>query len=129
MATILLADDDAHTLRVLELWLSRHGHRVLEASDGAKALETLAGQKVDMLISDVNMPGVNGLELLKAVRTRLGLVMPIILLSSRCDQTALQEQVKPLHAKLYPKPFVPSRIVAEIQRLLEATSTVEVTGS
>ncbi|RJP38306.1 MAG: response regulator, partial [Phycisphaerales bacterium] len=106
MARILLADDDAHTVRIMSLWLTRNGHQTLEARTGAQAMRVLSECGADMLISDINMPEINGLELVEKVRGELKLDIPIIVLSSRCDQTSLAERLKAQGAELYPKPFV-----------------------
>ncbi len=119
MPRILLADDEAHILRVMSMWLGRHGHDVLEARDGAAALELLDRQRVDMIISDMNMPGLNGIELVKAVRNERKLDVPFFLLTARCDQARLAQETEPYNVRLYPKPFVPSRLVADIDRLLQ----------
>lgn len=118
MATILLAEDDAHTTRVMQLWLTRHKHVVIEAGDGQAALDKLRVTPVDLLISDVNMPRMTGLQLVHAVRTELRLDLPILMFSSRCDHAELAREVGPLSVQLYPKPFVPSRLCAHIDRLL-----------
>lgn len=118
MATILLAEDDAHTTRVMQLWLTRHKHAVIEARDGLEALEKLRVTPVDLLISDMNMPRMTGLQLVLAVRTELRLDMPILMFSSRCDYAELAREVNPFSVALYPKPFVPSRLCAHINQLL-----------
>ena len=120
MARILIVDDDAHTVRIMSLWLSRQGHEVVEARDGQIALNVLASPKepIDLIVSDVNMPTVNGLELLRRIREELELNVPFLMLSSRCDQTTLARRIEPYWAHLYPKPFVPSRLVVEIDRVL-----------
>lgn len=123
MAIILAVDDDAHTIRVMSLWLSRHGHCVHEANNGLVALERLATTTVDIIISDMNMPKMTGMELLRRVREDLGLHVPFLMLSSRCDQVDLIRQLEPLNGHLFPKPFVPSRLVLEIDRVLGAATT------
>ena len=125
MPTILIADDEAHILRILAMWLGRHGYDVLEASVGKAAMEMLARQKVDLVISDMNMPEVDGLELAGVVRDRLKLDIPFLLLSARCDQEKLARQAEPYRVRLYPKPFTPSRLVADIREML---GTVPATG-
>lgn len=118
MAKILVVDDDAHTVRVMSMWLSRHGHEVLEARNGTRALEILDEESVDLIISDVNMPALDGFGLLKAVREDQGLDVPFFVLSSRCDQAALARKMKPYRARVCPKPFVPSRLVADVESAL-----------
>ena len=118
MATILIADDDPHTVRVMSMWLKRHGHTVLEARDGVEALQVLDNEAVGLIISDINMPSLDGLALLKAVREERALDVPFLMLSSRCDQAALARWMEPYRAQLSPKPFVPSRLVADVERML-----------
>jgi CheY-like chemotaxis protein len=79
---ILLVDDEAHILRVMSMWLGRHGYDILEASHGGRALEILEHEHVDLIITDMNMPVVDGLELIRAVRERRGLDVPVLLLTA-----------------------------------------------
>ena len=127
MARILIAEDEAHIVRVMSLWLKRNGHDIIETPNGRAALEVLKKENVDVVISDVNMPILDGLGLVKAVRAPEGECqnrdVPFLMLSSRCDQALLAKEVEGCNVSLYPKPFVPSRLVAEIDRLLGATAT------
>jgi len=120
MARILMAEDEAHIARVLSLWLGRKGHQPLEAPNGAVALDILDREQVDLIICDMNMPVLNGADLCRIVREERGLDVPILMITARCDQTRLTEQMAPLGVKLYPKPFVPSRLLADIEKLLGA---------
>jgi len=122
MPTILIAEDEVHIRRVMTMWLTRHGFEVLEAPNGAVALEVLRHQHVDLIVSDMNMPEMNGLTLIETVRRERGSDMPILLLSARCDQSQLADKVRPHGVRLYPKPFVPSRLVADIDELLATGS-------
>ena len=118
MARILIADDDAHIVRVLSMWLGRHGHEVVTARNGEAALETLDGTSVDLIISDMNMPVLDGVGLAEAVRGKVGATIPIIVLTARCDQERLSEQLAVYGVRVYPKPFLPSQLVVEINHLL-----------
>ena len=66
---ILLVDDDLHNLNVLARFLRAEGYQVAEASSGTDALRLLEGNHFDLIISDVIMPGVNGLQVLDSVRS------------------------------------------------------------
>ena len=123
MPKILVIEDELHILRLLSLWLTRHGYEVLEATTGEMALERLRGETIDAVICDMNLPGVDGLTVIRIARTELKLAIPILLLTARCDQENLIERLKPYRVRLFPKPFVPSQIVAEIDALLK-TQTV-----
>ena len=120
MAKILIAEDDAHMLRVLAMWLTRNGHQVLEATDGEAAKTALAEGNVDLLVTDINMPRMDGLELVAWIRARKSESLPIVILSSRCDQDTITADLDPQSTRLHPKPFSPSRLVVEIEQLLAA---------
>ncbi len=123
MARILIVDDDAHIVRVLTMWLERHGHDSITACNGADALEVVERDKVDLIITDMNMPVLDGLGLAEALRDRGHAEIPLILLTARCDQEKLAEQMNAYRVCVYPKPFFPSKLVAEIDRLLGPVPT------
>ena len=118
MARILVADDDAHMLRVLSMWLTRNGHEVIEAGNGRQAQTLLDEQFVDLVISDVNMPLADGFELVQWLRQQGRASLPVVLLTSRCDQQAIIERLAGLNVNVCPKPFSPSRLVVQIEQLL-----------
>lgn len=124
MAKILVADDEAYIRRVISMWLSRHGHEIIEVDNGVSAFEAVENNEIDLIISDMNMPGMDGLRLAKAVREK-GLGIPFMLLSARCDQDRLLERAKPYGVHLFPKPFLPSRLVVDIDRLLGTAAVWE----
>jgi CheY-like chemotaxis protein len=75
---VLLVDDDPSILEVLEAYLQSHGHYVACRSSGNGALEALRDGAIDLVISDVEMAGINGFELLRIARAnypRLGIVL------------------------------------------------------
>ncbi len=123
MASILIADDDAHIVRVMAIWLQRHGHRLITARNGGEALDLLEENAIDVIITDVNMPVLDGIQLTLAVRERFGDRVPIIMLTARCDQDRLSEQLASEAVQILPKPFLPSHLVAEIDRLLGPVGT------
>jgi CheY-like chemotaxis protein len=120
MAKILVADDDAYIVRVLTMWLTRHGHDVYTAANGDAALTTLAQLDVDLIISDMNMPLLDGVGLARAVRERFNRDTPMLVLTARCDQEQLTQRLAEWDVRVYPKPFLPSQLVIEINRLLSA---------
>lgn len=123
MAKILIVEDEAHIARILALWLRQHGYEILEARDGRAALEILSREAVDLIVSDMNMPELDGLGLVRAVRTDLKLTVPIFLLSARCDRAKLATDLEPYQVQLYAKPFMPSRLVADIEQSLSVGSS------
>lgn len=119
---VLIVEDEPHILRVMAMWLSRQGYAVFEARHGGEALDRLRTEPIDVLISDVNMPDVDGLTLIRAVREDLKLAIPVLFLTARCDQSRLLAQLDPYHVYLYPKPFVPSRLVADLDEILRVAA-------
>lgn len=120
MSRILVAEDDPHILRLISLWLSRQHDTVLEARNGLRARELLEAEPVDVLITDVNMPGLDGLQLIEAAlpagRVRFG----VIVLTNRWDHAEIRERLADWGVRVLPKPFSPSKLAELITELLQA---------
>ena len=83
MATILIVDDEEPVRDFLAHMLTDVGHRTLQAIHGAQALELVATERPDLVVSDIMMPVLNGAELCRRLKTRAGLpVIPVILMSA-----------------------------------------------
>ncbi len=124
MATILVAEDDLHILRVISLWLRRNGHDVVETRTGRDALERLRLGGIDLMVTDVNMPGMTGLELLTTATNDGLLPKGAIVLTSRCDQQEIAQAVRSQGGVVHPKPFSPSRLLATIEEKLASPVAV-----
>ncbi len=118
MSRILVAEDDPHILRVISLWLSRQGHEVLEARTGLAALELFRTGKPDVLVSDVNMPEMDGVELVETVLGEGRVLRGIIVLTNRWDHADIRERLAEWGVHVLPKPFSPSRLSDLIHELL-----------
>ena len=119
-ATVLLVDDEAPIRRSLGPYLERSGYRVMPASDGVEALELLAAYEIDIVVSDVLMPRMDGRELVRRVRAG-GAWTPIILLT---QVDASYERVSALDdgADDYlSKPFDPAELASRIRAVLRRT--------
>jgi two-component system chemotaxis response regulator CheY len=82
--SILIADDSATVRQLIRTVLKkRPGLTFSEANDGQAALEQLTQRPFDLLVTDINMPNLDGLGLVRLVRTRLGSFMPIIIVTTR----------------------------------------------
>jgi len=68
MATILTVDDSASIRQMVTFTLKSAGHQVVEAADGREGVEAAQKTKVDLVITDINMPNMNGIELIRALR-------------------------------------------------------------
>jgi CheY-like chemotaxis protein len=80
-ATVLVVDDELELLDIFSVWLERSGCRVFTAANGAEALKVLEAETVDALISDLQMPGMDGVTLVRRIHER-GLAIPSILFVS-----------------------------------------------
>jgi len=123
MARILIAEDDPHMLRVLSMWLRRNGHDIVEAGDGDEAMRKIEAQCPDLILSDFNMPRVDGLTLIRWIRQNISRSVPIIILSSRADQANLASQLQNDNVEVCPKPFSPSRLVSTIEGKLSPAAS------
>src|SRR2546425_237486 len=83
-ATILLVDDEGSVQKLLTYPLERDGYRVVQARDGQEALERFERQPVDLVVLDVMLPKLDGLEVCK--RLRASSSVPIIMLTARDDE-------------------------------------------
>ncbi len=113
----LFADDDPNLHTIVKLWLEKNGHDVECVLNGQLAFERLQQESFDLLISDVNMPAMNGIELVKAV---IELPKPpalIIVLTSRCDLVELQKKANSTKIHMFSKPFSPSALAELIDKL------------
>jgi DNA-binding NtrC family response regulator len=88
--TILLVDDEPLVLRALKRSLAREGYRILDASDPTLALAVIARENVDVLITDIDMPKMSGVELVAQVRQQYPKVVRILLTGAATLGSALQ---------------------------------------
>ena len=107
--TVLIAEDEANMRRVLCALLERDGFRTVEASDGAAALELLAREPVDAILTDLRMPKLNGLELLEQVRRRHPEI-PVVMLTAHGTVGSAVEALKQGAFDYLTKPFDPDDV-------------------
>ncbi|PYN45513.1 MAG: DNA-binding response regulator [Candidatus Rokuibacteriota bacterium] len=123
-ATLLVADDDPGLRESLERTLTREGYRVVLASDGRAALERVQAGGVDLIVTDLKMPGLTGLELLRAAKA----IMPdvdVILLTAF---GTVEEAVKAMKDGAYDfltKPFRREQLIKLIDKALERRDLIE----
>ena len=122
--TLLVADDDPGLRESLERTLTREGYRVLLASDGRAALERLQGGAVDLIVTDLKMPGLTGLELLRAAKA-IAPDVDVILLTAF---GTVEEAVKAMKDGAYDfltKPFRREQLLKLIDKALERRELIE----
>jgi len=111
-------------------WLRRHGHEVIAADSGTAALDMIRQNPADLIVTDVNLPGLTGLELLRCVRAESLNRRRAIVLTSRCDRLELARLTASLDAVVYSKPFSPKLLTQAVEQALAAHCDVAtLTGS
>ncbi|MBP8286584.1 MAG: response regulator [Rhodoferax sp.] len=115
---IMVVDDSASMRRVVGIALKGAGYDVLEGVDGKDALSKLTGQKVHMIISDVNMPVMDGIAFLKAVKAMPAYKFtPVIMLTTESAEEKKREGQAAGARAWVVKPFQPEQLVNAVQRL------------
>ena len=116
--TILIVDDSASMRQVVSIALKGAGYVVIEGRDGRDALTKLTGQKVHLIISDVNMPNMDGISFVKAVKQLPAYrFTPIIMLTTESDSAKMNEGRAAGARAWVVKPFQPDQLIDAVQRL------------
>ncbi|TWJ26461.1 response regulator [Geobacter argillaceus] len=116
---IMTADDSASVRQMVSFTLKQHGYDVVEAVDGKDALQKLQGQKVDMLITDLNMPNLDGIGLIKGARALPACrFIPIVMLTTESQDTRKQEGKAAGATGWIVKPFQPDQLIAVVKKVL-----------
>ncbi|MGO9674977.1 MAG: response regulator [Methylocella sp.] len=119
MSKTILTVDDSRTMRdMLKLALSDAGYRVVQADDGVHGLEVLAGETPDVIVTDINMPRLDGFGFIEGVRgdNRYRSV-PILVLTTESDAAKKERARRAGATGWIIKPFDPVKLVAAIRRV------------
>jgi two-component system, chemotaxis family, chemotaxis protein CheY len=120
MARILVIDDQEPIRRILRRALEREGHEVLEAEEGEMGMELLEGQAADVVITDIFMPGLDGIQTLREIRKRYPAVNVIAM--SGGDSTGLLDLRRDAEllgaVKSLKKPFTAGEVVELVRSVL-----------
>ena len=116
--TIMVVDDSISIRQVVGIALRQAGYEVIEACDGKDALAKLTGQKVNLIISDVNMPNMDGISFVRELKTRPAYKFTPVLMLTTESQEEKKEQGKAAGARAWMvKPFKPEALLAAVQKL------------
>ena len=120
MEKCILVVDDSETVRqVLQLTLANAGFDVVEAEDGLEALDKLAHNSVDMLITDLNMPNMDGLDLIKRVRQNGAYrFTPIVMLTTESSEEKKLAGREAGASGWIVKPFKPEQLLKVVKLVL-----------
>ena len=117
--TIMIVDDSASLRQVVAIALKGAGYTVLEGCDGKDAIAKLTGQKVNLIISDVNMPNMDGISFVKAVKQMAAYKFtPIVMLTTESQESKKKEGQEAGAKAWIVKPFKPDQLLGEVQKLV-----------
>ncbi|MFA5293204.1 MAG: response regulator [Phycisphaerae bacterium] len=122
---VLVADDEIHIVQVVAMKFRNNGFEVVTADNGTDAYSLCCEEKPDIVITDYQMPGMTGIELIEKMRQNPELVdIPVIMLTAR-GFAIEDDQKEKLHvAECLSKPFSPKELLAHVENVL-ANSTVK----
>ncbi|AZE60572.1 Chemotaxis regulator [Pseudomonas orientalis] len=116
---VLVVDDSSSVRQVVGIALKSAGYDVIEASDGRDALSKLTGQKVHLIISDVNMPNMDGITFVKEVKKLANYKFtPIIMLTTESQESKKAEGQAAGAKAWVVKPFQPAQMLAAVSKLI-----------
>ncbi|MGC2511447.1 MAG: response regulator transcription factor, partial [Acidobacteriaceae bacterium] len=115
-AKVLIVDDEAQIIRVLSMACTAQGYRVKSSSDGESALNVLKGWAADLVITDLSMPNMDGVDLCRAIRKQSN--VPILVLSVRNQEKIKVEALDAGADDYVTKPFQIDELLARVRAAL-----------
>lgn len=116
---IMVVDDDAAMLTLIGLILNRAGYTVHKAQTGNQALDLLADVSPDLIILDMMMPGMDGIELCKRIRSQPGTSQtPVLFLTAHSDRHAIQRGLLAGGTGYLPKPITNAVLISKVSSVL-----------
>ena len=112
---ILIVDDEPASLRALRYFLGQEGYETIGAKDAVEALQLLAQSRFDLVLSDVKMPGLDGLALAKHVLSVLPITPIFLMTAYDCDS---REDILALGVPCLSKPLSLDHLLSEVQKVL-----------
>ena len=121
MAKVLVIEDDDHIWKLIEYKLKKEKHDLIWANDGLKALEILKETKPDLIISDIMVPYMDGIQILKEIKANDELKdIPVIMLTSKAQEADIVKGLE-LGAQDYmAKPFSPAELILRVNKVLKS---------
>ncbi|WP_041207994.1 response regulator [Aeromonas jandaei] len=117
--TILIVDDSATIRQVVGMTLKGAGYEVMEACDGKDALKKLDGKKINLIISDVNMPNMDGITFVKEAKKLSSYKFtPVIMLTTESQDSKKQEGQAAGAKAWVVKPFQPEQMLSAVSKLI-----------
>ncbi|OGW42343.1 MAG: two-component system response regulator [Nitrospirae bacterium GWD2_57_9] len=115
----LVVDDSASIRQLVSFTLTEAGHEVLSAENGSDALQKLSGSKIDMVITDLNMPDMDGIELIRKLRSMDDYrFSPILMLTTESQEAKKQEGKRAGASGWIVKPFSPQQLLTVVRKFV-----------
>jgi two-component system chemotaxis response regulator CheY len=119
MKTALIVDDSSSVRQMVGYTLRQAGFEVLEGRDGANALETLGDKRVDLVITDLNMPAMDGIEFIRRLRAKSnGRYTPVLMLTTESQMSKKQEGRAAGATGWIVKPFHPEKLLEVVAKVV-----------
>ncbi len=125
ISTILVVDDDPRTIELIRLRLERDGFRVLAASNGQLALDAIRIEQPDLVVLDLMMPVLDGLDVCHILRTESGSNVPIIMVTARSTEDDKLAGLESGADDYLTKPFSPRELSARITAVLRRAAPID----
>jgi two-component system chemotaxis response regulator CheY len=117
--TIMIVDDSASLRQVVSIALKGAGYEVIESGDGKEALSRLGGQRVHLIVSDVNMPNMDGISFVKALKQLPAYrFTPVVMLTTESAEQRKKEGQEAGAKAWMTKPFRPDQLLNVVQKLV-----------
>jgi len=123
MPRVLVVDDDPQVLKLLRVNFELEGFEVMSATNGEEALELVGRDTPDVVVCDVMMPGIDGLEVVRRLRAHPDTVsLPLVVVSAKAQRADVRAGLKLGADEYVTKPFDPAELIEIVQRLLDERS-------
>ena len=123
---VLIADDEIHIIHVVTIKLRNNGYEVISAENGADALALACGEQPDIIVTDFQMPGMTGWELVRQLREKETTKdIPVIMLTARGFAVEDEEKEKLQVLDILSKPFSPKELLRSITDILYQKAVME----
>ncbi len=117
--TILICEDEEIMLTALAFRMRRQGFEVITAEDGREAVERIKEHQPDIIVSDIMMPHLSGLQLLEMLRGEMNSKVPVIIISALEREETILEAFRKGASDFIAKPFKPNELILRIKKIIQ----------
>lgn len=118
MKKILIVDDQQGIRVLLHEIFQREGYETVQCGNGLQAVELVQQQDFDLMLLDVNLPGLQGLDVLREVRNILQKNFPVVMMTAYGEQALIEEALSFKEVQYYTKPFNIFELLAAVKKIL-----------